>query len=153
MIDLEFSHNNLYKSIQKKVNEGHYEYEKSHGIYDEYKKFYITAKLDDIVIGVLSAYAVFAEIYVDDLWIDKNYRKKGYGKELLLYLENKYKNSGYNNINLVTSAFQAPKFYENCGYELEFVRKNIYNPKLSKYFYIKYFDNDYQHKGIIIDPN
>ena len=35
MIDFEFSHNNLNKSIQKKVNEGHYEYEKSHGIYDE----------------------------------------------------------------------------------------------------------------------
>ena len=153
MIDLEFSHNNLYKVIQKKVNEGHYEYEKSHGIYDEYKKFYITAKLDEIVIGVLSGYTVFAEIYVDDLWIDRNYRKKGYGRKLLLYLENKYTNSGYNNINLVTSAFQAPKFYENCGYELEFVRKNIYNPKLSKYFYIKYFDNDYQHTDIIIDPN
>ena len=84
---------------------------------------------------------------------EKNHRKKGYGRELLLYLENKYKDSGYNNINLVTSAFQAPKFYENCGYELEFVRKNIFNPKLSKYFYIKYFDNDYQHKGIIKDPN
>ena len=91
MINLEFTNKDLHKSLEDKVNAGHYEYEKSHGIYDEYKKFYITAKLDDIVIGVLSGYTVFAEIYVDDLWVDKKYRKKGYGTKLLLYLENKYK--------------------------------------------------------------
>ena len=54
---------------------------------------------------------------------------------------------------MVTSAFQAPEFYENCGYDLEFVRKNIFNPKLSKYFYINYFDNESQHKGIVKDSN
>jgi len=149
MINLQFTNKDLDKLIEIKVNEGFYEYEKSHGIYDEYEKFNIIATLDKEVIGVLSGYTVFAEIYVDNLWIDKNHRKKGYGRKILLYLENKYKDSGYNNINLVTSAFQAPKFYENCGYELEFVRKNIYNPKLSKYFYIKYFDNTHQSKGMI----
>ena len=89
MINIEFSYNDLDKCIEKKVKEGHFEYEKSHGIYDEYKKFHITAKLDEIAIGVLSGYTVFGEIYVDDLWTDKNYRKKGYGRKLLLYLENK----------------------------------------------------------------
>ena len=153
MINIEFTNKDLHKSIEDKVSEGFYEHEKSHGIHDEYKKFNIIAKLDKKVVGVLSGYTVFAEIYVDNFWIEKNHRKKGYGRKILLYLENKYKDSGYNNINLVTSAFQAPIFYENCGYELEFVRKNIFNPKLSKYFYIKYFDNEYQHKGIIKDPN
>ena len=153
MINLEFTNKDLHKSIQDKVNEGFYEHEKSHGIYDEYEKFNIIAKLDKKVVGVLSGYTVFAEIYVDNFWIEKNHRKKGYGRKILLYLENKYKDSGYNNINLVTSAFQAPKFYENCGYDLEFVRKNIFNPKLSKYFYIKYFDNESQHKGIVKDSN
>ncbi len=46
MINLEFTNKDLHKSLEDKVNAGHYEYEKSHGIYDEYKKFYITAKLD-----------------------------------------------------------------------------------------------------------
>ena len=41
MINIEFSYNDLDKCIEKKVKEGHFEYEKSHGIYDEYKKFHI----------------------------------------------------------------------------------------------------------------
>ena len=40
MINLEFTNKDLHKSIEDKVNEGHYEYEKSHGIYDEYKKLH-----------------------------------------------------------------------------------------------------------------
>ena len=34
-------------------------------------------------------------------------------------------------------AFQAPGFYERCSFELEFVRENKSDPRLSKYFYIK----------------
>ena len=45
----------------------------------------------------------------------------------------------FNNINLVTNSFQAPGFYEKCGFKLEFIRKNEKNPKLTKYFYVKYF--------------
>ena len=32
------------------------------------------------------------------------------------------------------------KIYEKCEFELEFVRKNKNNPKLNKYFYVKYFN-------------
>lgn len=46
--------------------------------------------------------------------------------------------SGYNNINLVTNAFQAPDFYKSWGYEIEFIRVNQANPKLTKTFFIKY---------------
>ena len=116
MINIEFSYNDLDKCIEKKVKEGHFEYEKSHGIYDEYKKFHITAKLDEIAIGVLSGYTVFGEIYVDDLWTDKNYRKKGYGRKLLLYLENKY------NMHIITNGFK------------EVQKKKLEKSTIAKYF-------------------
>ena len=45
-----------------------------------------------------------------------------------------FKDKGFNNINLVTNEFQAPKFYESCGFDLEFVRENKKNLKLTKYF-------------------
>lgn len=48
------------------------------------------------------------------------------------------KGKEYNNINLTTYEFQAPKFYEKCGFEIEFIRKDRENPKLSKYFLVKY---------------
>ena len=63
-------------------------------------------------------------------------------------MEDKFENEGYNNINLSTSEFQAPTFYEKCGYKLEFVRKNKINPKLTKYFFVKFFDNPNQYMGV-----
>ena len=45
------------------------------------------------------------------------------------------------NINLTTYDFQAPDFYKKCGYEVEFVRKNKEEPKLTKYFLVKYFND------------
>lgn len=44
----------------------------------------------------------------------------------------------FKNINLTTYEFQAPKFYEKCGFEIEFVREDKENPKLLKYFLVKY---------------
>lgn len=47
-------------------------------------------------------------------------------KKLLNTLEAKFGGKGFNNINFVTSQFQAPEFYKKCGYMLEFTRKNIH---------------------------
>jgi ribosomal protein S18 acetylase RimI-like enzyme len=91
------------------------------------------------LIGVLIGYTMHEEVYVDDLWVDENYRGNGYGKELMESVEEKFKNKGYNNINLYTKEFQAPYFYKKLGYELEFIRENKNNPKLNKYFFIKRF--------------
>ena len=70
--------------------------------------------------------------------VKEAYRGKGIGTELIDTVLEYYKDYGFNNINCCTNEFQAPGFYEKCGFELEFVRKNKANPKLSKYFYIKY---------------
>ena len=69
----------------------------------------------------------------------ENHRGKDIGTKLMKAVEEYYKDSGFNNMNLCTSEFQAPQFYEKYGFELEFVRKNKDNPKLNKYFYVKYF--------------
>lgn len=45
-------------------------------------------------------------------------------------------------LGVVTSAFQAPEFYLKCGFKKEFVRANKNNPKLTKTFFIKYFENE-----------
>ncbi len=44
-------------------------------------------------------------------------------------------------MNTCTNEFQAPCFYEKCGFELEFIRKNEDNPRLNKYYFIKHFRN------------
>lgn len=130
----------LSKESVKKMCKGFIEYEKAHEIDIKYKEFaFVLLDEDNTTFGVLSAYTAFAEVYIDDIWVDKSVRGKGYGRQLLNTLEEHFKGKGYNNINLVTSSFQAPGFYKKCGYEVEFVRENKTNPMLTKTFFIKYF--------------
>lgn len=127
-------------------------YESSHGIAVNFKRVSVVIKDDQgAVFGALNAFTAFADIYVDDIWIETPYRRKGFGKKLLQALEERFKGKGFNNINLVTNAFQAPGFYEKCGFQVEFVRENKKNPKLTKTFFVKFFDEDIQMQGIVRD--
>ncbi|HVE44647.1 MAG TPA: GNAT family N-acetyltransferase [Gammaproteobacteria bacterium] len=141
----------LPDNLDERVRQGHIADEAAHGIVCNYKTFSFTAKNNsNEVVGVLAAYTAFSEIYVDDIWVDPVYRKAGLGRKLLQTLENQFKGKGYNNINLVTSQFQTPDFYKKCGFEIEFVRQNKFNPQLTKFFFIKYFDDEIQNQGIKI---
>lgn len=140
----------LSEEIEEKMRKDLVEYESSHGIDVNYKKFALVLKDESgDALGVLNAFTAFSEIYVDDMWVDSSVRGKGYGRKLLQELENYFEGKGFNNINLVTSAFNAPEFYKKCGFSVEFVRENKINPKLTKTFFIKYFKNEHQQQGII----
>ena len=139
----------LSKDIEERMESDLIAYERGHGIDLNYKKFFLVVKdVESRVFGVLNAYTAFSEIYIDAFWVEKKFRGKGYGKKMVEALENQFKGKGYNNINLVTSSFQAPEFYKKCGFSVEFERKNLKNPKLSKTFFIKYFDDEIQTQGI-----
>ena len=124
-------------------------YEKNHGIDVNYKRFSVTiANENNLICGVINAFTAFAEIYIDDIWVDSAYRGKGYGRKLIDALEEHFKDKGFNNINLCTSAFQAAEFYKKCGFTKEFTRINKVNPKLSKTFFVKFFENEKQTQGV-----
>lgn len=136
--------------LEQKIEDGHADYEKGHGVDVNYKSFAITiADEQNNICGVLNAYTAYAEIYIEDIWVEKSSRGKGYGRSLLQALEEQFKGQGFNNINLVTSAFQAPEFYKKCGYTVEFTRINQKNPQLTKTFFIKYFNELVETQGII----
>jgi len=80
-------------------------------------------------------------------------RGKGLERKLLNELEDRFQGRGYNNINLVTSEFQAPEFYKKCGFKQEFVRVNKHNRKLTKIFFIKYFNDEAQTQRILSRGN
>ena len=65
-------------------------------------------------------------------------------------LEDRFVGKGYNNINIVTSAFKAPEFYKKCGFTVDFVRENKHHPKLTKTIFVKYFDDAYQYQGVVV---
>ncbi|KTD24974.1 acyl-CoA N-acyltransferase [Legionella lansingensis] len=138
------------EATEKRMTKDLIAYETRHGIDVNYRRFSVVISNEkDEIFGVLNAYTAFAEIYVDDIWVDSSYRGKGYGRQLLSALENHFKGQGFNNINLVTSAFQAPEFYKKCGFKAEFTRENKKNPKLSKTFFVKFFNEDSETQGIL----
>lgn len=104
-----------------------------------YSKFCFVAKESEKIVAVLMGHTIYAEVHIDELIVFPDYRNKGIGKQLIQEVENKFKNTDFDFISLTTYEFQARKFYEKCGFELEFVRKNKENPKLTKYFFVKYF--------------
>lgn len=68
----------------------------------------------------------------------EKYRGKGIGTRLLKAAESFFADKSFDIITLSTYEFQAPEFYRKHGYEIEFVRENKKNPKLTKYFLIKH---------------
>lgn len=140
----------LATDIEEKMRQDLVAYETSHGIDVNYKPFaLVLTDHHNEVIGVLNAFTAFSEVYIEDMWVDSAHRGKGYGKKLIQELENRFEDKGFNNINLVTSAFSAPGFYKKCGFTVEFVRENAVNPQLTKTFFVKYFKNKIQTQGIL----
>ena len=133
------------------MSAGFIAYEASQGIDVNYKHFSVVISNEkNIAFGIINAYTAFAEIYVDDIWVDSAYRGKGYGRLLLKALEKHFQGQGFNNINLVTSAFQAHDFYKKCGFTAEFTRINKINPQLSKTFFVKFFEEEKQTQGLLL---
>lgn len=140
----------LSESLEKHMTDELIAYERNHGIDVNYKRFSVVLTNDvNAVCGVINAFNAFAEIYIDDIWVDANHRGKGYGRQLIEALEAHFKGQGFNNINLCTSAFQAPEFYRKCGFQEEFTRINKKNPQLSKTFFVKFFEEEQETQGRI----
>ena len=103
-----------------------------------YLSFNFIAKDEEKVVGIINGHSYYDEVHISDLIVLKEYRNKHIGTQLVKKVEEYYKDKGFENINLTTYGFQAPKFYEKCGFKVEFIRENKENSKLNKYFLIKY---------------
>ena len=138
MIDIECKENideEYYKIIDTEFNK----YAEKNGVVCNYKSFNFIAKENDKVIGLITGHSYYKEVHISDLIVYEEYRNNHIGTKLVETVENYFKNKEFENINLTTYAFQAPEFYKKCGFKLEFVRENKENPKLTKYFLVKYF--------------
>ena len=112
-------------------------YEDKHGVSCNYTPFCFVAKLEDEIIGVIDGACFFSEVHIDRLIVKEEYRGNGVGTRLINKVEKFFKVYGFNNMNIYVNQFQSPEFYEKYGFKLEFVRKNVNNDKLDKYFYVK----------------
>lgn len=138
MLNIEYIKNpdeNFYNIIDNEFNK----FAIKNGVICNYEPFTFIAKENNELVGIITGHSYYKEVHINDLIIFEQYRNKHIGSKLLETVENYYKNKGFENINLSTYNFQAPEFYKKCGFEVEFIRENKNNHKLTKYFFVKYF--------------
>ena len=138
MVNIEFKEE-LNEEFYKIIDEEFDKFATKNGVTCNYRPFSFIAKEDDKFVGLITGHAYYKEVHIGDLIILEEYRNKHIGSMLVKAVEDYYKDKGFDNINLTTYAFQAPEFYKKCGFEVEFIRKNKGNPKLDKYYLVKYF--------------
>lgn len=97
--------------------------------------FFVRDEQHEIVAG-LSGWTWANACEIRDLWVHPKWRGQGYGRGLLKSAEEEARTSGCKVILLSSYSFQAPAFYEKCGYELAWLL-NDFPPGHQNCFLIK----------------
>lgn len=96
-----------------------YEFNSTQTGQDDGKQFSFFVRNDQqqIVAG-LSGWTWAKACEITALWVHPSWRKNGYGRSLLESAEQEARACGCKVILLSSYSFQAPAFYQECGYEL-----------------------------------
>ena len=73
---------------------------------------------DGNIIGGILGGTYWGWLYIDILWVHKDYRNKGIGSKLLLEAEKEAVRRGCSHVHVDTMSWQAPDFYKKYGYEV-----------------------------------
>lgn len=95
---------------------------------------------DGRVQGGLRARQWGAAVEVQQLWVEPSLRRRGVGQRLMRLLEDEARRRGAALIFLDTFSFQAPGFYERCGFHAA-VRLDGFPDGIAKYVMVKRLDD------------
>ena len=108
---------------------------------------YITYKMDGciqigieengkLVAGLDACITAFKILYVSTVFVDEEYRRKGYGAQLIREMEKRAAAMGVNTIRLDTFDWQGKEFYEALDYDCVGHYDNV-EDGYSEYFFLK----------------
>ena len=108
---------------------------------------YITYKMDGsiqigieedgkVVAGLDACITAFKILYVSTVFVDDDYRRKGYGNRLIEEMEERAREMGVNTIRLDTFSWQGKEFYEALNYEVVGSYENSIDG-YAEYFFLK----------------
>ena len=72
----------------------------------------------EVIGGILACLALWNILSIDTLWVKREFRNKGVGKQLLSIVEADARNMGCHIVYLSTYDFQGKDFYLKNGYEI-----------------------------------
>lgn len=103
---------------------------------DPVKAFGIFIKdLAGVNYGGVTGFSYFGCLHTDTLWISMALRGQGFGKKLMMKVEEIGRERKCRFATVNTMDFQALNFYQKLGYEIEFVREDY--EKQAKMFMLK----------------
>lgn len=77
------------------------------------------------ILGGISGWTWAQACEIKTLWVHPAWRGQGYGRKLLEAAEREARTHGCDVILITSYTFQAPAFYEKCGYTLEWQLKDF----------------------------
>jgi ribosomal protein S18 acetylase RimI-like enzyme len=88
------------------------------------------------IIGGILGGTYWGWMYIDILWVNEHYRRRGLGSKLLSEAEKEAVRRGCHHVHLDTMSWQAPDFYIKHGYEVIGILPDIPNGN-QKYLLMK----------------
>jgi GNAT superfamily N-acetyltransferase len=88
---------------------------------------YFIQDSEDQIKGGCNGCIYYGCLYIDNLWVDKELRRKNYGKQLMELAEQfgKENDALFSTVN--TMDWEALDFYKKLGYAIEFERQGYVN--------------------------
>lgn len=90
---------------------------------------YITAKIDNIIVGFAGIWKSIDDVHITDIVVKKDFRKNGIGSLLLQRLIELTKSLNYKELTLEVNTFNEPakQLYLKFGFKKLGIRKKYYN--------------------------
>lgn len=98
---------------------------------------YVLKKEGGDIVGVLSGERTNSDAYIRNLVVAKDHRQNGFGTYLMETLTKDFRKEGVKRICLSTYRYQALGFYQKLGFAIEFVWKDLQDPRLDKIYLSK----------------
>ncbi|WP_196138694.1 GNAT family N-acetyltransferase [Aliikangiella sp. G2MR2-5] len=73
---------------------------------------------DGNIIGGVSGRTIYKHFLIEVAWVDMSTRGTGLGKRLMFIAEEEARNRGCIAAQVDTLSFQAPGFYQKCGFDV-----------------------------------
>ena len=87
--------------------------------YDDYRPLASFIRdTEEVIIAGIAAFTWGGTLRILYLWVHENWRRQGYGKQLLAATEREARTRGCTQAVVDTHSFQAPAFYPECGYTI-----------------------------------
>lgn len=92
--------------------------------------------LDNKVFGGVIVSTMLNVMHLEVLWVAENYRKQGFGRELVLAAERIGSEMGCISSLVCPLSFQSPEFFQKLGYQI-FGYSDMYPDAVREYYLIK----------------